>query len=192
MTTYPLCFREGTVGLHLHVRDEGVTLKDGVLSWRRAGETVSRPLSDLGQVRLSISLTRRFWRTGLCELTFGKGPILSILSADPLGMHTYGRASDYRRFLQDLHAQIAPADRKRIVFFSGRERGEPALAPWAMWTIVALMAGLLWYVLSALGSRGLWILLPAAAVAGLVVATILHANSGGDYDPANLPARLLP
>lgn len=189
MRTYPLHFREGTVTLYLAITEEGVTLDDGALSW---GDAKSRRLADLRQVRLTMAPSGRLGRIGSCELTFRDGTILTVLSASSLGGRDEARARTYRNFLHDLHAQIAPADRSRIVFFAGRERGGPALAPWASWAIAAMLGFAVWFSFAQLGPRGIWLAAPALAVAALILLPTLRANSGADYDPDALPNDLMP
>lgn len=192
MQTYPLHYREGKVTLYLAMAEDGVTLGDGILSWRTATGTEARRLSDLRQVRLAIAPTARLGRIGSCEMTFRDGTILTVLSATSMGGRDETRARTFRSFLHDLHAQIAPADRSRVAFFAGRERGGPALAPWAAWTIAALLGFAVWYSFAQFGLRGIWLAAPALAVAAVIILPILRANSGTDYDPGALPNRLLP
>jgi len=191
MKAYPLQYCEGNVTLYGSILEQGVTLDEGTISWGGGGAK-KRHLSDLRQVRLAVSYASRFRLVGLCELTFRDGSILSVSGATAFGHHDAIRAGIYRDFVRDLHAQIAPSDRPGIIFFAGRSRDGPTLAPWATWTIIALLGFAVWYSLAGLGSKGLWLVAIAVAVTGVIVAPILLANKSAEYDPRTVPDRLLP
>jgi len=60
---------------------------------------------------------------GSCEIIFRNGRKLTVNSLDSWGRADTGRFDDYAEFLQDLHAHLGEADKKRIRFVAGTTEG---------------------------------------------------------------------
>ena len=121
---YDLHFREGPAGGFVwRYRDSGITLSPAGMEWRAEGQQRFTDWSTIDTIRIQTGHIPKSGYFGSCQVTFRNGRMLTVNSLDSWGRADPGRYDDYAEFLQDLHAHLGEADKKRISFVAGMTEG---------------------------------------------------------------------
>jgi hypothetical protein len=190
---YDLYFREGPGGGFVwRNRDSGVTLSPTGMEWRSRGQQRFTDWSTIHQIRVQTGHIPKSGYFGSCEVTFRNGRKLTVTSLDSWGSADTGRLDDYAEFLQDLHAHLGEADKKRIRFVAGMTEGRQIFGK------VAAVIGGAFFVLLPLvlllitgEIKALFIMLGGAAFI-FPVFRVMKRNEPRTYNPDHLDDDLFP
>lgn len=190
---YDLHFREGPGGGFVwRNRDSGVTLTPDGMEWRAAAQRRFTDWSTIDTIRVQTGHIPKSGYFGSCEVTFRNGRKLTVTSLDSWGHADASRHDDYAEFLQDLHAHLGEADKKRIRFVAGMTEGRQIFGK------VAVVIGGAFFVLLPLvlllitgEIQALFIMLGGAAF--IVPAfRVMKRNEPRTYNPDHLDDDLFP
>lgn len=189
---YDLAHREDAPAMVWRYRDFGVTLTADALEWTTQGMKQRSALKEIAGIHLTFGNVPRSGDFGSCRITFRNGRFLIINSFDSWGTPASERAPVYRQFVRDLHARLAPEDRRRISFNAGHSTTRQTLGK-----VFLVLAGLLFVVLP------IGLLLFTGELKGLFITVAgvgfvypfyraMKANEPRSYDPDDIPDELLP
>jgi hypothetical protein len=190
---YDLHFREGPAGgIIWRYRDSGVALSQKGIEWRAEGQQRFTDWSTIDQIRVQTGHIPKSGYFGSCQITFRNRRMLTVTSLDSWGSPDDSRLDDYAEFLQDLHAHLGEADRKRIRFVAGMTEGRQ------MFGKVAVVIGGAFFILLPLvlllltgEIKALFIMLGGAAFIIPTFRTVKR-NAPRTYDPGHLDDDLFP
>lgn len=190
---YDLHFREGPAGgLVWRYRDAGIFLAPEGMEWRTAGQRRYSDWSTIDTIRVQTGHIPKSGYFGSCEIGFRNGRKLTVNSLDSWGSADASRLDDYAEFLQDLHAHLGEADKRRIRFVAGATAGRQVFGK------VAVVLGGLMFVVLPLGLllitgeiKALFITLGGAAFLIPAIRT-MKKNEPRSYNPDHLDDDLFP
>ena len=190
---YDLHFREGPAGgLVWRYRDAGVALSPTGMEWRAQGQQRFTDWSTIDTIRVQTGHIPKSGYFGSCQITFRNGRMLTVNSLDSWGRADPGRYDDYAEFLQDLHAHLGDADKKRIRFVAGMTEGRQMFGKVAVFIGGAFFIALPLVLLLITGEiKALFITLAGAAFIVPAFKT-MKKNEPRTYDPARLDDDLFP
>jgi hypothetical protein len=169
------------------------------LTWSEPATAGREPLqgrleyAQLRRVRLRCPTGQQVAKVGVLDLWPKSGRRLRVLSVHYRGVaDVEDRASSYRAFVRALHAALAVRPPGGIEFLAGSTR----LGQTALWAILLGMGALMLFVLAGLVfgalSLGYAPVLLGMAAGGWVMWQHTQRNRPRRYDPAAVPAELVP
>lgn len=190
---YDLHFREGPAGgIVWRYRDSGIALLATGMEWRAQGQRRFTDWSTIDTIRVQTGHIPKAGYFGSCEITFRNGRKLTVTSLDSWGSADASRLDDYAEFLQDLHAHLGEADKKRIRFVAGVTEGRQMFGKVAVFIGGAFFVALPLLLLLITGEiKALFITLAGAAFIIPVFKT-MKKNEPRSYNPDSLDDGLFP
>ena len=184
---------------HVWAQERRYCAEADALTWSEPAAAGREPLqgrldyAQLRRVRLRCPTGQQVAKVGVIDLWPQHGRRLRILSIHYRGVaDVEDRAASYREFVHALHAALAVRPPGRIDFLAGSTR----LGQAALWAILLAIGALMLLVLAGLFFGGLsWGYAPVPlgmAAAGWVMWEHTRRNRPRRYDPAAVPAELVP
>jgi hypothetical protein len=203
---YDLYVVPGGARLVLRFRDHGVWVTGDAVGWMQDERPQQRPLSDILEIHLTrggeyaagadgsslmtVLAQRRTPYTSACRIRFADDFNLVVTDGDPQGFADPRRQAIYSDFVSRLHEALRPLA-GRTAFTAGYSEARYRLAQF-IFPVAAAFLGL--GLLAALAvSGGVGVFLIAGGAIGLWFQwKMVRANVPRAYDPAAVPAELLP
>lgn len=164
---------------------EGLRFQAG----RRSGTWAYRDIASIRLLYRPLSIQANRY---LAEIRTFSGDKVSLASTSWQSViRIASQAEEYRTFLTALHARVAAAGR-RADYIAGQPMPLHWIGLTVSATLIACLGVLLFRAAEQRNSAALLILILFAAVGGWQFGSFIWRNRPGRYNPAHLPAHLIP